>query len=460
MEHLNTILAEKYQLIKSIGIGAYGEVFQAKTLQNGRLVAVKIFYRQLEEQTLRYIFKELKIISALSHPHILKVLAYGRGKCNGPDLVHYLVTPIMEGGSLSDILKKKLKMGIGESSKIAIQIANALAYMHANRFIHRDVKPQNILGDKSLQNFVLADFGITCIAECLQTKIAGTIEYCAPEQLETTKAADYRMDIYGLGMTLYEMLTSINPYRQIAQQQGEAAAIKFKYVFEYPLASHYNPEIPYGLCLVIKKMIANNANERYPNMQQVIQELQPYTTVNDMEILSTRTEIPRLPVVLKEIFNEANRLRQAKNWPGALGRYNAILAQMPNCAQAYFGRGTILLQCKQYVEAIQNFTLAIKHRPNSYSAYCQRSQAQAGLGNMTAALQDLASAIELAPQKPEAFFYRANLYRKIAKQYAEAKDQKACEQATHQMKQDLARYQQLKSTGEEKSIEEENEKPS
>ncbi len=493
---LNIILADKYQILKSIGTGAHGEVFAAKSLKDNRRVAAKIFYRHLEEQILRYIFKELKIISSLSHPNILKVIAFGHGKY-GEQIVHYLITPLMQGGNLEEIIQKKHILDIGESANIAVQIAKALAYMHANRFIHRDVKPQNILANTSMSHFVLADFGIVCEVDSQLTRAAGTIEYCAPEQMENSQKADYRLDTYGLGMTFYEMLTGVNPYREISKKQGEAAAIKCKYTSEFPLVSVYKKDIPNKLCLIVKKMIANNPDQRYINMQQVIQELEPYTTnvgqsnlitesprisvtiehrktitthptgaypnmlkeenkknqsseINDEDqddasMSSTGTEMPRLPENINLIFEEARQLRLKKDWIAALEKYNIVLQQAPNCSQAYYGKGLLYLQSKQYQDAIVNFNLAIQNRPHSYSAYCQRSHAYLELQNFRQALLDLTRAIELFPERPEAYFYRANLYRRLAKYYLDQHQEDHCRKATIHMREDITRYEELKN---------------
>lgn len=442
----HTILAGKYRLIQGIGTGAHGEVFEAEFLEDHRKVAVKIFYRHLEQDILKFIFKELKVISSLSHPHILQVIAFGRGPCSG-SLVHYLVTPLMEGKSVAEVLQQKKQFSIADSIEIILQMADALGYMHSHNFIHRDVKPQNILSDKELKNFVLADFGIVCQADTLQTRIAGTMEYCAPEQMENSQKADYRMDIYGLGTTLYELLTGTNPYRQIAKKQGEAAAIKCKYVSEFPLVSETNENIPYSLALIVKKMIANSPNDRYANMQQVTQELQLYTTLTDKETPTSRTEMPKLTGELNTIFDEARKLRQQKAWPEALVKYNTIIQNMPECAQAYYGCGMVYLQLKRYQDAIKNFTLALKYRPNSYSTYCQRSQAYLGVEDYHAALADLNQAISIISNRAEAFFYRASVHRLLAKHYLEQKQLDLFQNFQQKMKQDLERYQQLKASG-------------
>lgn len=443
----NMILAKKYRLLQKIGTGAHGEVFEAELVEDRKKkVAIKIFYRHLEKQILAFIWKELQVIERLDHPHILKVLAYGNGPCGG-ELVRYLVTPFMQGRSIAEILEERTTFRIGDAVNVGLQIADALNYMHEHKFIHRDVKPQNILADKALKNFVLADFGIACQADAVQTRIAGTMEYCAPEQMENRQTADVRMDIYGLGMTLYELLVGTNPYRQIAKTQGEAAALKCKYVGEFPLVSEGHANIPYSLALLIKKMTANSPNERHPNMQQVIKDLLPYA-IHDQDTPTSRTELPQLPSDLNQIFEEARKARQQKSWHEALFKYTMILQQQPECAQAYYGCGLVYFQLKQYQKAEHNFTLALQYRPNSYSTYCQRSQVYIELKNFDSALADLNHAISISPKRAEGFFYRANIYRLLAKQHLEKNEKDLYLSFSQKMKQDLDQYQLLKNADE------------
>ncbi len=443
------LVAGKYRLEKKIGVGAHGEVYQAVSLKEQKKVALKIFYRHLHQEILQYILKELKVISSLSHPNILKVIAFGRGKL-GDQMVHYLVTPLMENGNLSELLKKG-RLDVPQSLKIAIQIAQALDYMHENKFIHRDVKPSNILLDID-NDAVLADFGIVCDVDRTQTMAAGTIEYCAPEQMENIpgKKPDPRWDIYGLGITLYEMLTGINPYHLVANTQGQAAAIQKKYEGTYPRITEYNENIPYSLGLVVQKMI--NPQARYTNMKEVLSELRLYEIESDScSIGFSKTEEMKLPQNLVVLFEKASLYTREKLWKKALLKYNEILAKDSCCFQAYCNKGEIYLQRKLYTDALENFNLALQYRPEYYTALCQRAYTYLCLDDFVPALKDMEKAIELHPFRPQAFFYRALLHKKLAQIYLKQNRKDLYYEENEQMKKYLSLYQKAKNTIGEKA---------
>jgi serine/threonine protein kinase len=313
--------------------------------------------------------------------------------------------------------------------------------MHEHNFIHRDVKPQNILSNKK-GHVVLADFGIACTVDHTQTTAAGTIEYCAPEQMDNVSQIKPHpsLDVYSLGMTLYEMVSGVNPYRQIAYQEGDAAAIGHKYISEYPPATIYAPAIPYGFSLTLQKMIANNPEKRYQTMKEVIRDLEMYAR----PIESTMTETCSETEVLWE---EARKLMKQKKWEEALKKYDRIIALLPSAAQAYYDRGQIFLHLNIAEEALKDFTLALRYRPSFYSGYCQRSYAYLGLGNFASALEDMEKAIELSPKRPEAFFIfcKASLHKKRMQSLAQQGNREAYRQELELMKKNLAIYKTLKS---------------
>ncbi|NUM36549.1 MAG: tetratricopeptide repeat protein [Candidatus Brocadiae bacterium] len=441
MNEMN-LVAGKYCLEKQIGTGAHGEVYQAVQLKDKNRVAVKIFYRHLHQDILQYILKELKVISSLSHPHILKVQAFGRGRFRD-EMVHYLVTPLMENSNVSELLKKG-KLEMPQAIKIATQIAQALDYMHENKFIHRDVKPSNILLDRE-KDAVLADFGIACDVDRTQTMAAGTIEYCAPEQMENSpgKKPNPQWDIYGLGITLYEMLTAINPYRIVANQQGQAAAIQKKYEGRYPSVTEYDGLIPYSLSLVIQKMISPQA--RYASMKEVLSELRLYDIGNEPSSVNfTKTEEIKLPENVNLLFQKAAFFSKQKLWKKALLKYNEILAKEPACYQAYSNKGDIYLQKKMYQDALANFNLALQYRPESYNALCQRGYTYLSMEDFVPALKDMEKAISLHPQRPQALFYRALLHKKLCEIYLKQNHKDLYCQENEQMKKYLDLYQKVK----------------
>jgi len=405
----DNIVAGKYALQKRIGIGGHGEVFQAYALETGVLVAVKLFYCHLHNEIVRYIHKEFKVLEKLSHPHILKIFSCGRWK-RGDSFFFYLVTPLMDGGNLAEYMQKN-SLDVNQSLEIILKIASALAYMHKNHFVHRDVKPQNILLDKE-GNVFLSDFGIASQIDNTHTIAAGTMEYCSPEQMETLlySVPDVRLDVYSLGITLYEMLCGVNPYRQIAKTRGEAAAIQFKYTQEYPLVDTYNSKIPHDLALVVAKMIMKNPEMRYNNMQNVIDELQPFYENTCLDDYS-KEEISIISVKCTKMLAQVDECIHHKQLLKAETICNVLVKENPLSSRCWKKLGKICLQLKNFQKAVESFSKVLFLRADSYSSLCYRGYAYIMLNNFDAAKKDLEKAEKLYPNRGESLFYHAMLHR-------------------------------------------------
>ena len=419
----DNIVAGKYILQKRIGAGKHGEVFQAQVMGTNETVAVKLFNYYQNHEILHYIRKEFVVLERLSHPHILKIFACGRWK-QGNNYIFYLVTPLMDGGDLADYIKLHY-LSIQNSIRMCLDIASTLLYMHQNHFIHRDVKPQNILLDKN-NNVVLSDFGIATTTQNTHTIVAGTMEYCPPEQVENMFASvpDVRLDVYGLGMTLYEMLCRVNPYRKIAQERGDAAAIQYKYTKEFPLVTQYNQAIPHELALIVAKMIASNPDARYSNMQAVIEELELYKDYQVAPLLNA-TEMISITDHQIQYIEQAIQYMNSNQPHKALEIYNHMLTENLNIAYVHKQMGAIYLQMKQFENALYHFEQALQQNTKSYSTLCNLAYSSIMLHSFDKAFAYLQSAFEIAPQRAEAYFYQALYHREQAKLYKEEQNLQA-----------------------------------
>lgn len=207
----STLKVPGYSIEKEIGRGGMATVYIALQESLARRVALKIMAPgMMADPTAEERFlKEGKIVARLKHPNIVNVYDIGRA-----DAIYYMIMEYIEGGNLN----KRLDQGISVESAISItkQIAKALAYAHNRGFIHRDVKPANILFHED-GTAVLSDFGIAkAVGSQTQLtatgQIIGTPEYMSPEQI-TAKPLDSRSDLYSLGVLLYEMLTRQKPFK-------------------------------------------------------------------------------------------------------------------------------------------------------------------------------------------------------------------------------------------------------
>ena len=230
----------RYHILEQLGEGGMAAVYRAHDLRLERDVAVKIILPGKEHslQFSKRFEREAKALAQLSHPNIVRVLDYGE-----QDEIPYLVMEYIPGGTLKNHIRNR-KLGWSETVRLLLPIANALAYAHQHKIIHRDVKPANILLSDTGQ-LLLSDFGIAKLLENEETLELtgtgvgiGTPEYMAPEQ--GMGSADERSDIYSLGVVFYEMVTGRRPY-----EANTPMAVLLKKAREpLPRPTQYVPDLP------------------------------------------------------------------------------------------------------------------------------------------------------------------------------------------------------------------------
>src|SRR4051812_16418894 len=229
------ILAERFRLDRELGRGGMATVYLAYDLKHGREVALKTMRPEIAaflggERFL----SEIEVTAALRHPHILPL--FDSGEVDG---CIYFVTPYVEGGSLRDWLVREGPLKTGDALRIAMQVAEGLEAAHAHGFVHRDVKPENILLAAGGRHAYVADFGIAmAISRAGETEAItaglrlGTPAYMSPEQLHGADDLDGRTDIYSLGLVLHEMIHGKLPRRTAhadrlsARERGAAIALE------------------------------------------------------------------------------------------------------------------------------------------------------------------------------------------------------------------------------------------
>jgi len=202
----------QYEIHDQIGAGGMATVFRATQRSIGREVALKVISQpgvRHQEQVDRFL-REVEIIANLQHPHILPIYDFGE-----QDGYLYVVMGYLGAGTLAD----RMKLGsieLDEAARFVRQISSALEYAHSRGIIHRDIKPTNVLLDAQGNAYVV-DFGLAKATETESkltgTSIVGTPHYMAPEMIEP-ESITTSVDIYALGITLFEMLAGEVPFNQ------------------------------------------------------------------------------------------------------------------------------------------------------------------------------------------------------------------------------------------------------
>lgn len=260
----------RYRIVKELGKGSMGVVYQAHDPQIDRLVALKVLRqdRLTNEGFTHRFLKEAKAIGRLSHPNIVTVYDIGRDQ-----ETIYIAMEFLEGEPLNKVIEEK-RLGIIEIANLGIQVAETLDYAHQRGIIHRDVKPSNILVKPSGQ-IIITDFGIAHIEDpssSLQTQdgeILGTPAYMSPEQVKG-QSVDGRSDLFSLGIILYELVTGMRPFG------GENLAAIFNSIAQKkPLEpAKINPGTPKSLSQIIMKCLEKTPDKRFETGKTLAEALE------------------------------------------------------------------------------------------------------------------------------------------------------------------------------------------
>lgn len=268
----------KYEVRGLVGRGAMGVVYSAVDPGLGRPVAIKTMSiaDSPHEAELRLRFlREAQAAGQLQHPNIITVHElFEEGD------TAYLVMELLEGASLSSLLRRKKKLTLGQKLSIVDQIASGLAEAHAHKIIHRDLKPSNVFVLRSGVVKVL-DFGVAKVGEGELTKagtVFGTVEYMAPEQVRGQVVTPHA-DIFSLGVVSYELLTGRNPFRA-----DTLAASVFKIVSDDPGKLSDELVLPAEVEAIVDKALAKQKGERFQSLSELRAALERAATTANIPI--------------------------------------------------------------------------------------------------------------------------------------------------------------------------------
>jgi serine/threonine-protein kinase len=268
------VLNNRYELERPVGQGGMASVYRARDLRLGRPVAVKVLhprYADDQEFVQRFDHEAMSAASLSAHPHIVDVYDVGE---HGN--IHYIVMELIEGEDLKWVIDREAPMPINRAIALVEQVADGLEYAHRQGFVHRDVKPQNILIDRSGKAHI-TDFGIakshlsTALTQAGMT--FGTADYISPEQAQGLDASP-QSDIYSLGVVLYEMLTGELPFK------GDSPmSVAIQHIQNAPPSPRQrNPTIPRPLESILLHTLSKDPRERPASARQFAMALRDFST--------------------------------------------------------------------------------------------------------------------------------------------------------------------------------------
>lgn len=257
----------RYQIVRVLGVGGMGMVFEAIDTAIQRNVALKILPMELvQEQIARQRFlDEARAVGKLSHPYVVVLHEIG----SDAD-VHYIVMELVRGGTSEQYCRPDAMTSVEQATKIIRQAAAGLAAAHEAGIVHRDIKPANLLldpqGNVKVTDFGLAkrvsdeDLGIT-----RDGQIIGTPSYISPEQCES-RPVDARSDVYSLGATYYALLTGERPYAE----KTSVVTVMFAHCNDPPPDPRKkNSTVPDAAAAIVERAMAKNPSDRFTTMEEM-----------------------------------------------------------------------------------------------------------------------------------------------------------------------------------------------
>ncbi|MBI4704277.1 MAG: protein kinase [Deltaproteobacteria bacterium] len=342
---LGTTLGDRYELVRFLGSGGLGAVYEALT-PGGEHVAVKVLLQlapEGDDEMLARFLREGQVAARLDDEHIVPVVDSGMDEVIGRP---FLVMPLLSGLDLNDLLDRTGPLHPTVAVRIMAQACRGLATAHRAGVIHRDIKPANIYLDHDPKGPVrvrVLDFGL---AKLQQSDVAltragcvmGTPHYMSPEQSTSTKDVDERADVWSVGATLYHALTGQEPFAELQSYAALFLAISNR---DVPAVQDLAPWIDPGLASVVHGALVREQGGRCPSIKELAAALWPFQ-LGSFDI--TPAMLEPVPAVLRR--TRAPRSAQTVRWEpaGPRSELPAVSSEPPDplLGQSVGGRYTLL----------------------------------------------------------------------------------------------------------------------
>ncbi len=327
-DHIPAQSIGEYIIVRPLGRGGMGSVFLAQHTKLGRQVALKILNsHRLGDPRMRERFEsEMRAVGKLSHPNI--VTAHDARDVDGT-LV--LVTEFIDGFDLGELIARTGPLSIADACELARLVAVALAYTSEQGFVHRDVKPSNIMlsntGEVKLLDLGLArlqagsgdQLDITGTGQAM-----GTADYIAPEQVADSRSVDVRADIYALGCTLFKLLTAHAPFAD--DQHVTAFAKMTAHVSQPPpRLSDFLPDAPLDLVRLVASMLAKPVENRPQQPRMVAEQLAAFTSGANLQQLAHRAaKLQIVPAAVRPPSSTGSASTTKTFWKRPVSKATAI----------------------------------------------------------------------------------------------------------------------------------------
>jgi eukaryotic-like serine/threonine-protein kinase len=262
-----------YAIVRALGAGGMGAVYEAEDLESGRRVALKVLSHRLDSPDARErFFREGRLAASINHPN--SVYIFGTEEIGGTPVI---AMELLSGGTLQERVRARGPLPIGEAVDCVLQIIEGLEAAQRIGILHRDVKPSNCyVGEDGAVK--IGDFGLS-ISTMVRTEPAltatgaflGTPAFCSPEQLRGEEL-NARSDMYSVGATLFYLLTGRTAFEAPNMVQLLATVLEQR----APSPRQFRPEIPQGLAKVVLRCLEKQPGERFKNYADLAQALAPY----------------------------------------------------------------------------------------------------------------------------------------------------------------------------------------